>query len=116
MDIMYNLKPIDKFADSITNVSKTVYKSLKKNFGEALFIFVGGYVVYLFFVRGSVKDAMRRSILFIVVLVIGGLWVSNAGYYMKGLNALSVEIFYIFLFFLLTFVRQFIGQQLINTT
>lgn len=92
MDIMYNLKPIDKFADSITNVSKTVYKSLKKNFGEALFIFVGGYVVYLFFVRGSVKDAMRRSILFIVVLVIGGLWVSNAGYYMKGLNALSVEI------------------------
>ncbi|ASB64028.1 putative membrane protein YddG [Bacillus velezensis] len=35
---------------------------------------------------------MRRSILFIVVLVIGGLWVSNAGYYMKGLNALSVEI------------------------
>ncbi|MGO5676123.1 CD3337/EF1877 family mobilome membrane protein [Bacillus subtilis] len=92
MDVMYNLKPIDKFADSITNVSKTVYKSLKKNFGEALFIFVGGYVVYLFFVRGSVKDAMRRSILFIVVLVIGGLWVSNAGYYMKGLNALSVEI------------------------
>ncbi|MGN2620992.1 CD3337/EF1877 family mobilome membrane protein [Bacillus stercoris] len=92
MDIMYNLKPIDKFADSITNVSKTVYKSLKKNFGEALFIFVGGYIVYLFFVRGSAKDAMRRSILFIIVLVIGGLWVSNSGYYMKGLNALSVEI------------------------
>ncbi|MFB4185436.1 CD3337/EF1877 family mobilome membrane protein [Bacillus velezensis] len=92
MDIMYNLKPIDKFADSITNVSKTVYKSLKKNFGEALFIFVGGYVVYLFFVRGSAKDAMRRSILFIVVLVIGGLWVANSGYYMKGLNALSVEL------------------------
>ncbi|WP_415749960.1 CD3337/EF1877 family mobilome membrane protein [Bacillus velezensis] len=92
MDVMYNLKPIDKFADSITNVSKTVYNSLKKNFGEALFIFVGGYVVYLFFVRGSAKDAMRRSILFIVVLVIGGLWVSNSGYYMKGLNALSVEL------------------------
>ncbi|MCA1215026.1 hypothetical protein LC728_11645 [Bacillus amyloliquefaciens] len=92
MDIMYNLKPIDKFADSITNVSKTVYKSLKKNFGEALFIFVGGYIVYLFFVRGSAKDAMRRSILFIVVMVIGGLWVANSGYYMKGLNALSVEL------------------------
>ncbi|MGF9749567.1 hypothetical protein ABEX05_20410 [Bacillus velezensis] len=92
MDIMYNLKPIDKFADSITNVSKTVYKSLKKNFGEALFIFVGGYIVYLFFVRGSAKDAMRRSILFIVVLVIGGLWVANSGYYMKAFNALSVEL------------------------
>ncbi|WP_420196808.1 CD3337/EF1877 family mobilome membrane protein, partial [Bacillus subtilis] len=59
----------DEFANSITNVSKSVYKTLKKNFGEALFIFTCGYVVYLFCVRGS----------------------ANAGYYMKALNALSVE-------------------------
>ncbi|MCP1462022.1 hypothetical protein J3D57_003992 [Bacillus amyloliquefaciens] len=91
MDILYNLQPIDEFANSITNVSKSVYKTLKKNFGEALFIFTCGYVVYLFCVRGSVKEAMRRSILFICVMVIGGLWMSNAGYYMKALNALSVE-------------------------
>lgn len=92
MDILYNLQPIDEFANSITNVSKTVYKTLKKNFGEALFIFTCAYVVYLFCVRGSVKEAMRRSILFICVMVIGGLWMSNAGYYMKALNALSVEV------------------------
>lgn len=91
MDILYNLQPIDEFANSITNVSKTVYKTLKKNFGEALFIFTCAYVVYLFCVRGSAKEAMRRSILFICVMVIGGLWMSNAGYYMKALNALSVE-------------------------
>lgn len=91
MDILYNLQPIDEFANSITNVSKSVYKTLKKNFGEALFIFTCGYVVYLFCVRGSAKEAMRRSILFICVIVIGGLWMSNAGYYMKALNALSVE-------------------------
>ncbi|MGA4921029.1 CD3337/EF1877 family mobilome membrane protein [Bacillus subtilis] len=91
MDILYNLQPIDEFANSITNVSKAVYKTLKKNFGEALFIFTCGYVVYLFCVRGSAKEAMRRSILFICVMVIGGLWMSNAGYYMKALNALSVE-------------------------
>lgn len=91
MDILYNLQPIDEFANSITNVSKTVYKTLKKNFGEALFIFTCAYVVYLFCVRGSVKEAMRRSFLFICVMVIGGLWMSNAGYYMKALNALSVE-------------------------
>ncbi|MCY9376994.1 hypothetical protein MOF34_18300 [Bacillus sp. T17B1] len=91
MDILYNLQPIDEFANSITNVSKSVYKTLKKNFGEVLFIFTCGYVVYLFCVRGSAKEAMRRSILFICVMVIGGLWMSNAGYYMKALNALSVE-------------------------
>ncbi|SDN51033.1 hypothetical protein SAMN04488137_4710 [Fictibacillus solisalsi] len=91
MDTLYNLQPIDKFADSMTNVSKTVYKTLKSNFGEVLFIFVCGYIVYLYAVRGSAKEAMRRSTLFICVLVIGGLWMSNAGYYMKVLNALSVE-------------------------
>ncbi|MGO0711883.1 CD3337/EF1877 family mobilome membrane protein [Bacillus subtilis] len=91
MDILYNLQPIDEFANSITNVSKSVYKTLKKNFGEALFIFTCGYVVYLICVRGSAKEAMRRSILFICVMVIGGLWMSNAGFYMKALNALSVE-------------------------
>ncbi|MCM3189457.1 CD3337/EF1877 family mobilome membrane protein [Bacillus subtilis] len=91
MDILYNMQPIDEFANSITNVSKTIYKTLKKNFGEALFIFTCAYVVYLFCVRGSIKEAMRRSILFICVMVIGGLWMSNAGYYMKALNALSVE-------------------------
>lgn len=91
MDILYNLQPIDEFADSMTNVSKTVYTTLKNNFGETLFIFLCGYVVYLFVVRGSVKEAIRRSILFITVMVIGGLWMSNAGYYMKALNALSVE-------------------------
>lgn len=91
MDILYNLQPIDEFADSMTTVSKTVYTTLKNNFGETLFIFLSGYVVYLFVVRGSVKEAIRRSVLIITVMVIGGLWMSNTGYYMKALNALSVE-------------------------
>ncbi|QYF82846.1 hypothetical protein KY492_00545 [Brevibacterium sp. PAMC21349] len=91
MDILYNLQPIDEFANSMTTVSKAVYTTLKNNFGETLFIFLCGYVVYLFVVRGSVKEAIRRSVLFITVMVIGGLWMSNAGYYMKALNALSVE-------------------------
>ncbi|KIN49516.1 hypothetical protein B4146_0646 [Bacillus subtilis] len=91
MDILYNLQPIDEFADSMTTVSKTVYTTLMNNFGETLFIFLSGYVVYLFVVRGSVKEAIRRSVLIITVMVIGGLWMSNTGYYMKALNALSVE-------------------------
>ncbi|MDE1393869.1 hypothetical protein PVN27_19285 [Bacillus paralicheniformis] len=91
MDILNNLQPIDKFANSITNVSKRVYTTLKDNFGEALFIFAVGYIFYLFAVRGSAKEAMRRSILFLVILIIGGWYMSNAGYVMKALNALSVE-------------------------
>ncbi|MEC1288204.1 CD3337/EF1877 family mobilome membrane protein, partial [Bacillus paralicheniformis] len=88
MEVLNSLQPIDTFADSITNVSKSVYTTLKNNFGEMLFIFAVGYIFYLFAVKGSVKEAMRRSILFIVVLVIGGGYISNAGYVMMGLNAL----------------------------
>ncbi|MCI4129566.1 7TM-DISM domain-containing protein [Bacillus haynesii] len=91
MEVLNNLQPIDAFADSITNVSKRVYTTLKDNFGEALFIFAVGYILYLFAVRGSAKEAMRRSILFLVILIIGGWYMSNAGYVMKALNALSVE-------------------------
>ncbi|MDA1478031.1 CD3337/EF1877 family mobilome membrane protein [Bacillus changyiensis] len=91
MDVLNNLQPVDKFADSITNVSKTVYKTLKNNFGETLFIFAAVYIFYLLIAKGSVKEAVRRSVFFIAVLVIGGWYVSNAGFVMKSLNSLSVE-------------------------
>lgn len=91
MDKLYSLKPIDKFADTLTNVSTTVYNTLKRHFGQMLFIFAIGYMIYLSVVRQSVKEAVRRAFLFLMVLVIGGYWMMNAGYFMKTLNSLSTE-------------------------
>lgn len=91
MEKLYSLEPIDKFADTLTNVSTTVYNTLKRHFGQMLFIFAISYMIYLSVVRQSVKEAMRRAFLFLMVLVIGGFWMMNAGYFMKTLNSLSTE-------------------------
>ncbi|MFB4212955.1 CD3337/EF1877 family mobilome membrane protein [Shouchella sp. JSM 1781072] len=91
MDKLYSLEPIDEFADTLTIISTTVYDTLKEHFGELLFIFAVGYIVYLFIAKGSVQEALRRSVLFFLVLVVGGYWMLNAGYFMKSLNTLSVE-------------------------
>ncbi|MFB4260948.1 CD3337/EF1877 family mobilome membrane protein [Shouchella clausii] len=91
MEKLYSLEPIDKFADTLTNVSTTVYNTLKRHFGQMLFIFAIGYMIYLSVVRQSVKEAMRRGFLFLMVLVVGGYWMMNAGYFMKTLNSLSTE-------------------------
>lgn len=91
MDKLYSLQPIDKFADTLTAVSTNIYSTLKNHFGQMLFIFAVCYIVYLCVVRQSVREAMRRSFLFLMVLVFGAYWMMNAGFFMKSLNSLSVE-------------------------
>lgn len=91
MEIMYSLEPIERFADLLTGVTATVYDTLQTYFGELFFIIAIGYMIYLCIVRGSVKEAIRRFILLLLVLVVGGYWMMNAGYLLKSMNAVSVE-------------------------
>ncbi|WP_144487933.1 CD3337/EF1877 family mobilome membrane protein [Bacillus pumilus] len=91
MDLFMSAEPIENFSDAITNVSKQMYNVLKKSFGEILFVFMVGFVVYLFFIKGSFKEGMRRFALFFVVMVVSALWVNKAGYWIESLNALSIE-------------------------
>ncbi|MEN0642274.1 hypothetical protein MKY91_03745 [Alkalicoccobacillus gibsonii] len=91
MEIMYSLEPIEKFADLLTGVTSTVYNTLQIYFGELFFIIAIGYMIYLCIVRGSVKEAIRRFILLLLVLVVGGYWMMNAGYLLKSMNAVSIE-------------------------
>ncbi|WP_234799391.1 CD3337/EF1877 family mobilome membrane protein [Bacillus altitudinis] len=91
LDLFMSAELIDNFSDAITSVSKETYNVLKKSFGEIIFVFMIGFVVYLFLVRGSFKEGMRRFVLFFVVMIVAGLWVSKAGYWVESLNALSIE-------------------------
>ncbi|MED1423128.1 CD3337/EF1877 family mobilome membrane protein [Bacillus altitudinis] len=91
LDLFMSAELIDNFSDAITSVSKETYNVLKKSFGEIIFVFMIGFVVYLFLVRGSFKEGMRRFVLFFVVMIVAGLWVSKAGYWIESLNALSIE-------------------------
>ncbi|WP_144559650.1 CD3337/EF1877 family mobilome membrane protein [Shouchella miscanthi] len=91
MEIMYSLEPIERFADLLTGVTSTVYDTLQTYFGELFFIIAIGYMIYLCIVRGSIKEAVRRFLLLLLVLVVGGYWMMNAGYLLKSMNAISVE-------------------------
>ncbi|MFN3093367.1 CD3337/EF1877 family mobilome membrane protein [Bacillus pumilus] len=91
MDLFMSAQPIDNFSDAITSVSKDMYKVLKKSFGEIIFVFLIGFLVYLFFIRGNFKEGMRRFALFFLVMIVAGLWVNKAGYWVESLNALSIE-------------------------
>lgn len=91
MDELFNLKVIDKFADNITSISNTLYNVLKANFGKILFVYAIGYIFYLALVKQRAGEAMKKGLLFLVVMVLGGWYMSHSGYVIKGLNALSTE-------------------------
>ncbi|MFP7228709.1 hypothetical protein SFB99_10870 [Bacillus altitudinis] len=91
MDLFMSAEPINNFSDAITSVSKDMYNVLKKSFGEIIFVFLIGFLVYLFFIRGNFKEGMRRFALFFLVMIVAGLWVNKAGYWVESLNALSIE-------------------------
>ncbi|MEH7729750.1 hypothetical protein V7212_08380 [Bacillus safensis] len=91
MDLFMSAEPIEGFSDAVTDVSKKMYSVLKNSFGEIIFVFMIGFVVYLFLIRGSFKEGMRRFVLFFIVMIVAGLWVGKAGYWIESLNALSIE-------------------------
>lgn len=91
MDLFMSAEPIGGFSDAVTDVSKKMYSVLKNSFGEIIFVFMIGFVVYLFLIRGSFKEGIRRFVLFFIVMIVAGLWVGKAGYWIESLNALSIE-------------------------
>lgn len=91
MDELFNLKVIDKFAGNITSISTSLYHVLLANFGKILFVYAIGYIFYLALVRQRAAEAMKKGLLFLVVMVLGGWYMAHSGYVIKGLNALSTE-------------------------
>lgn len=91
MDELFNLKVIDKFAGNITSISTSLYHVLLANFGKILFVYAIGYIFYLALVRQRAGEAMKKGLLFLVVMVLGGWYMAHSGYVIKGLNALSTE-------------------------
>lgn len=91
MDELFNLKVIDKFAGNITSISTSLYQVLLANFGKILFVYAIGYIFYLALVKQRAAEAMKKGLLFLVVMVLGGWYMAHSGYVIKGLNALSTE-------------------------
>ncbi|MBC1502428.1 CD3337/EF1877 family mobilome membrane protein [Listeria booriae] len=91
MDVLYNLKPIDTFATKLTQVSTDMYQVFKANFGQLFFMLGIGFIAYLFFIKLNAQEAIKRFIMMLLVIGIGGWWMLNAGYMMQTMNAVSIE-------------------------
>ncbi len=89
---LFTLDRLDRFADDIESISGSIYEVLKENFAEILFAFLCAYLVFIFFTKGNARESFRKFMLFVVVLIVAGYWVSNASYLMKSMNALSGEL------------------------
>lgn len=88
---LFRLELLDNVADDIQTVTDDIYETLKDYFAEFLFVFFCGYLIYLFVSKGSGQELLKRSLIFVLVLVVGGYWILNSGFLLKSLNALSNE-------------------------
>lgn len=89
---LFTLDRLDRFADDIESISGSIYEVLKKHFAEILFAFLCAYLVFIFFTKGNARESFRKFMLFVVVLIVAGYWISNASFLMKSMNALSGEM------------------------
>lgn len=88
---LFSLNPIERFSGMVNLVSQSIYDTLQEYFGQLFFIFAVGYIVYLAATKGTFQEAIRRSVLFVFVLVFAGFWMLNSGYFMQVFNSLSLE-------------------------
>ena len=91
LEKLFSLQILDDFADDLQSISDDIYKTLKDYFAELLFAFLCGYLVFLFFTKGDARESVRKFLLFVIVLVVGGYWMANASFLIKSMNAISNE-------------------------
>ncbi|WP_303448956.1 CD3337/EF1877 family mobilome membrane protein [Oceanobacillus profundus] len=91
LEKLFSLQILDDISADLQSISDDIYETLKDYFAELLFAFLCGYLVFLFFAKGSAKESIRKFLLFIIVLVVAGYWMANASFLIKSMNAISNE-------------------------
>lgn len=92
LGMLYEANFIDKWADTIANVSDIIYDNLYASFGVILFV-VAVLQIFMYYVseRNGIK-AWRTTGVLIAVIVLAGVWFSNAGYFLKSMNSISNDV------------------------
>ncbi|QQK75399.1 hypothetical protein HUG15_07235 [Salicibibacter cibarius] len=92
LDELFSLNPIERFAGAINLISQSIYDTLQERFGQLLFLIAMGYITFVIVTKASFREAIRRFMLFIGVLIFAGFWMLNSGFFMQTFNALSLEM------------------------
>lgn len=91
LEKLFSLDPIGQFGSTMSAISSSMYNSLKASFAGFLYFFLIAYVAFIVFMRNNLRDAGRRLIMFVVVMVVGGYWMLNSDFWVKTFNNVSVE-------------------------
>lgn len=91
LSFLFSIEPIENFSTIITDVSSEIFDVMMEYFGEIFFVFSLLYVTYLYYVKASFKEAFRKFIVMMGILIFGFFFISNSGDMIKSLNTLSVE-------------------------
>ncbi|MBC2294728.1 hypothetical protein HCC36_16010 [Listeria booriae] len=91
LEKLFSLDPVGQFGSSMSAISKSMYDSLKASFAGFLYFFLIAYVAFIVFMRNNLRDASRRLIMFVIVMVVGGYWMLNSDFWVKTFNNVSVE-------------------------
>lgn len=86
-----SLDPINQFADKMANVSKHTFTTLKNEFAPLLWVWFIAYVGYILLVKNNLRDSGKRFMLFLLVMVIGSWYATNAGEIVKATNKVSAD-------------------------
>lgn len=91
LDLMQSLDPIQKFSTKFSQIGQHMFTVLKGHFAPLIWVWLIGYVAFVLFVRNNLRDATRRVLLFVVILLIGSWWSSNANSIVKSMNTVSSQ-------------------------
>ncbi|WP_343769707.1 CD3337/EF1877 family mobilome membrane protein [Oceanobacillus oncorhynchi] len=83
---LFTSDALNKFANDMERVTTSIYDELKDRFGEVLFFILVAYLAYLFFAKGNLQAVLKKSLVFVGVVVIAGIWMANSAFFLKTLN------------------------------
>lgn len=89
---LYSVNIIDNLANTIDNVSSSLWDNLRDNFGTVLLV-IAAIQIFAYYVgqRNSSK-AGGATLKLIFVIVLGFVWFSNSSFFLNTLNNISNEV------------------------
>ncbi|MFD1387559.1 CD3337/EF1877 family mobilome membrane protein, partial [Oceanobacillus oncorhynchi subsp. oncorhynchi] len=83
---LYEANTLNEFADDMETVTSSIYEELQNRFVEVLFLILVTYLAYLFFAKGNLQAVLKKSLVFVGVVVIAGYWIANSAFLLKTFN------------------------------
>ncbi|MEK4303713.1 CD3337/EF1877 family mobilome membrane protein [Oceanobacillus sp. FSL K6-0251] len=90
-EYLFSVDLLNEIADDLQSVTNNIYDTLKDYFAEIFVVFLMGYLMYLFVAKGSLQAVLKKSLIFVCVVIVAGFWIANSSFLLKTLNSWAEE-------------------------